>query len=347
LQKEIVVDVKCSGGVVPYAPVTVDVLAGIDEAAFRRCMEFCKNEGVLLDAFKFVGIGLDRLNVLPKVSESQLSQCIVDSSVVPDAEAELARKLSLELADAAIALSYKVIEIRFVSIILLICCCSLAFDLQNVLLARGLRRSLESEAQSSAIEKKRLLDEIADLKAQLTKKEAERMECVRNNFQLQENVCEATRKLEKAEKAVASAHEDIVKVEREKGLLVEQDSNFLHFANQTWELSRGCFDKFGVKPEDPCWEYGDFVSFFSWLCRQYEDLPTIIQTVADYNCMYCSRALLRFMKEEKDPLLSKIEDLMKVSTKTNEIGRKFYEQYWNSGGREIAFAKAKARVHRV
>ena len=56
--------------------------------------------------------------------------------------------------------------------------------MQNVLLARGLGQSLESEAQSSAIEKKRLLDEIADLKAQLTKKEVERMECVRNNFQL-------------------------------------------------------------------------------------------------------------------------------------------------------------------
>ena len=85
-----------------------------------------------------------------------------------------------------------------------------------------------------------MFNEIADLKAQLTKKEVERMECVRNNFQLQENVWEATRELEKVEKALASPREDIAKVEHEKGVLVrkleEKDSNFLHFANQTWEL---------------------------------------------------------------------------------------------------------------
>ena len=63
------------------------------------------------DAFKFVGIGLDRLNFLSKVSEIQLSKCIDDAFVVPDAGAELAGKPSLELADAAVALAYKVIEI--------------------------------------------------------------------------------------------------------------------------------------------------------------------------------------------------------------------------------------------
>jgi len=44
--------------------------------------------------------------------------------------------------------------------------------------------------------------------------------------------------------------------------LEEKDANFLDFANRTWELSRCYFDKFGAKPEGPCWEYGDFMSFF-------------------------------------------------------------------------------------
>jgi hypothetical protein len=97
LQKETVVDVKCYGDVVPDAPATVDVLAGIDEAAFRRCMEFCKNEGMPLDVFKFVGIGLDILNVLRKISGSQLSKCIDDSFVIPDTKVELTENLNLNL----------------------------------------------------------------------------------------------------------------------------------------------------------------------------------------------------------------------------------------------------------
>ena len=48
LQKETVVDVKCSANVVLDAPATVVVPAGIEEAAFQRCMEFCKNKGVPL-----------------------------------------------------------------------------------------------------------------------------------------------------------------------------------------------------------------------------------------------------------------------------------------------------------
>ena len=55
------------------------------------------------DAFKFVGIRLDRLNFLSKVSEIQLSKCIDDAFVVLVSEAELIGKPSLVLADAAIA----------------------------------------------------------------------------------------------------------------------------------------------------------------------------------------------------------------------------------------------------
>ena len=68
------------------------------------------------------------------------------------------------------------------------------------------------------------------------------MECVRNNFQFQENVCEATRKLEKVEKALASACEDIVKVEREKGLLVKKTRR------ERFKLPSFCQPVLGIKP---------------------------------------------------------------------------------------------------
>jgi hypothetical protein len=45
---------------------------------------------VHLDAFKFVGIGLDKLRVLPKTLELRLSKCIDDAFTVPNTEAELA-----------------------------------------------------------------------------------------------------------------------------------------------------------------------------------------------------------------------------------------------------------------
>ena len=63
-----------------------------------------------LDTFKFAGIGLDRLRIMPKKSELKLSKCIDDAFAVPDAEAELARKSSFELADASVTMIYKVHE---------------------------------------------------------------------------------------------------------------------------------------------------------------------------------------------------------------------------------------------
>ena len=61
-----------------------------------------------LDTFKFVGIGLDKLRIMPRKSELKLSKYIDDSFVVPDAKAQLAGKSSLELADASVTMVYKV-----------------------------------------------------------------------------------------------------------------------------------------------------------------------------------------------------------------------------------------------
>ena len=84
------------------------VPSGVDPEAYKRCMEYYQAQGVNLDTFKFVGIGLDRLHIMPKKSELKLSKYIDDAFAVPDAEAQLARKSSLELVDASITMIYNV-----------------------------------------------------------------------------------------------------------------------------------------------------------------------------------------------------------------------------------------------
>jgi hypothetical protein len=59
---------------------------------------------VNLDTFKFVGIGLDKLRIMSKKPELKLSKCIDDAFAVPDVEAELIDKSSLELADASVSM---------------------------------------------------------------------------------------------------------------------------------------------------------------------------------------------------------------------------------------------------
>jgi hypothetical protein len=71
-------------------------------------MEYCQTQGVNLGTFKFVGIGLDKLRIMPKKPELKLSKCIDNAFAVPDAEAELVGKSSLELADANVSMIYKV-----------------------------------------------------------------------------------------------------------------------------------------------------------------------------------------------------------------------------------------------
>ena len=61
-----------------------------------------------LDTFKFIGIGLDKVRIMPKKLEFKLSRCIDDAFAIPDAEAELVGNSSLELADASVTLIYKV-----------------------------------------------------------------------------------------------------------------------------------------------------------------------------------------------------------------------------------------------
>jgi hypothetical protein len=82
--------------------------AKFDLEAYKRCLEYCQAQGVNLDTFKFVGIGLDKLCIMPKKLELKLSRFIDNAFAVPDAEAELAGKSSLELADASVSLMYKV-----------------------------------------------------------------------------------------------------------------------------------------------------------------------------------------------------------------------------------------------
>ena len=87
---------------------------GVDPEAYKCCLEYCQAQGVYLDTFKFVGIGLDRLRIMPKKSELKLSKCIDDAFVVPNAKAKLAGKSSFELADASVTMIYKVHEFLFV-----------------------------------------------------------------------------------------------------------------------------------------------------------------------------------------------------------------------------------------
>jgi hypothetical protein len=71
-------------------------------------MEYCQAQGVNLDTFKFIGIGLDKLRIMPKKPELKLSKCTDDAFTVPNAEAELVGTSSLELADASVFMIYKV-----------------------------------------------------------------------------------------------------------------------------------------------------------------------------------------------------------------------------------------------
>ena len=51
---------------------------------------------------------MDRLRIMPKKSELKLSKYIDDAFAVPDVEAQIARKSSLELADASITMIYNI-----------------------------------------------------------------------------------------------------------------------------------------------------------------------------------------------------------------------------------------------
>ena len=81
---------------------------GVDPEAYKCCLEYCQAQSVNLDTFKFIGIGLDKLRIIPKKQELKLSRCIDDAFAVPNTEAELVGKSSLELADACVTMIYRV-----------------------------------------------------------------------------------------------------------------------------------------------------------------------------------------------------------------------------------------------
>jgi hypothetical protein len=154
---------------------------------------------------------------------------------------------------------------------------------------------------------------------------------------------------------------DLDKIVKEKNYLekksVEKDLNFHDKCNRLWELCKNCYDKFGVKLEDPFWELGEFDPFFAWLCHQYKDFPTAIQTSADLSCVYATQALFHLMKEAKDPLyeqmldkdykFSSMEQLSQVTSRTQLLCKKYFNKYWNMGDRENAFMKAKKKMKKV
>ena len=39
---------------------------GVDPEAYKCCLEYYQAQGVNLDTFKFIGIGLDKLRIMPK-----------------------------------------------------------------------------------------------------------------------------------------------------------------------------------------------------------------------------------------------------------------------------------------
>ena len=55
---------------------------GVDPEAYKCCLEYCQAQSVNLDTFKFIGIGLDKLRIMPKKPELKLSRCIDDAFIV-------------------------------------------------------------------------------------------------------------------------------------------------------------------------------------------------------------------------------------------------------------------------
>ena len=72
---------------------------------------------------------------------------------------------------------------------------------------------------------------------------------------------------------------------------------------------------------------------------------------ADLSCMYATRALFHLMKEANDPLheqlldknykFPSVDSLNQVSSRTQVLSKKYFYEYWNQGGREHTFMKAK------
>jgi hypothetical protein len=205
-----------------------------------------------------------------------------------------------------------------------------------------------------------LLDEIKSLKNQLAEKEKERVSTVETLHLMESRCISIEANLERKTEEFDNLNVEHRNLEKEKNRLLrkaaEKDQLFFDKCNRLWELCKNCYERWGAKPEDPCWEVGEFDPFFSWLCRQYEDLPTVIQTSSDLSVMYSTRALLHLMKETNDPLYEQFynnsfkfpsDAISQVSARTQSLCKKFFFQYWNNAGREHCFMKVKERMKQV
>ena len=177
---------------------------------------------------------------------------------------------------------------------------------------RSLRKSLEEEVKNASLREKGLLEDIKSLKSQLAAKEKERVETIDTLHVMETRCISMEAKLEGKTKECQNLKIDCEKLEKEKKYLerkaAEKDQKFHEKCNRLWELCKNCYDKFGAKPKDACWELGEFDPFFGWLCRQYEDLSIVLQMTADLSCMYATRALFHLMKEANDPLHEQLLD---------------------------------------
>jgi hypothetical protein len=73
--------------------------------------------------------------------------------------------------------------------------------------------------------------------------------------------------------------------------------------------------------------------------------------------MYSTRALFHLIKEANDPLYEKLHDksykfpsvesLNQVSSRTQLLCKKYFHEYWNQGGKEHVFMKAKQKMKKV
>jgi len=151
-----------------------------------------------------------------------------------------------------------------------------------------------------------LLEEIKSLKSQLVAKEKERVDTIDTLHAIEIRCISMEAKLEIKTEEYDNLRKDFEKIKREKRYpekkATEKDQSFYDKCTHLWELCKNCYDKFDARPEHPFWELREFDPFFGWLCRQYEDLPTVIQTSLDLSCMYSTHALFHLMKEANDPL---------------------------------------------
>jgi chromosome segregation ATPase len=147
-------------------------------------------------------------------------------------------------------------------------------------LQRSLCKSIEDDAKNTTLHKKSLVEEIKYLKSQLAAKEKERIDMVEALHDMKSKCISVEAKLEAKTKDCDNLKKDLEKVLREKNYLKkkssEKDQNFHDKCSRLWELCKNCYDKFGAKPEDSCWELGEFDPFFARLCHQYEDLPIVL-----------------------------------------------------------------------